>query len=139
MPEPSDLSPIPPVAQSYENPPYALVQPAGKPLNPYEEHFANLILQLAAANHTRIVLLHIPIDSEQGLNYMPERSRWTDTLHTSAPMIGVTSAALFANINNAIVDDYYRDQHFNLNGSLLFTRAVLPALLTAYDDRSEGE
>jgi len=137
--EPADLAAAPTVEQSYEDPPYDLVHAEGKPLNTYEDHFARKILELAAERHTKIVLLHIPIDSEQGLDYMPERSRWVDSLHTDAPMIGATSAVLFKNVDKARFHDFYRDQHFNINGSLLFTRAMLPAILKAYDEREKDE
>jgi hypothetical protein len=77
--------------------------------------------------------LHIPIDTERGLNYMPERNNWPDALHTNSTMIGEPSSVLFDGVNESRLEDFYRDQHFNLNGSLLFTRSVLPALLRAYD------
>jgi len=75
------FSALPTLDQSYEQPPYALVHAVGKPLNIYEEHFALELLQLARDNHVKgLPLLHIPIDSEQGLSYMPERSRWDRAL-----------------------------------------------------------
>src|ERR1035437_771600 len=67
VPEPVDSAMIPTLDQSYEVPPYPLVHVTGKPLTPYEEHFARKIMELAKEKHTEIVLLHIPIDSEQGL------------------------------------------------------------------------
>ena len=133
VPEPVDSAAMPTLEQSYEDPPYHLVQAVGPPLNPYEKHFAEKILDLTKESHTAVALLHIPIDSEEGLDYIPERSRWVDSIHTNAPMIGVTSTVLFKNVNKATFHDYYRDQHFNINGSLLFTRSILPAILEAYD------
>ncbi len=134
VPEPTDASIVPTLEQSYEVPPYPLVHIAGKPLTPYEEHFAEKILQLAKEKHTRIVLLHIPIDSEQGLDYLPERVRWVGPLQTGVPLIGAASSVVFQDVDKTQFHDYYRDQHLNLNGSLLFTRSLLPALLKAYDD-----
>jgi hypothetical protein len=139
VPESADSAEIPTLEQSYEDPPYNLVHAAGKPLNPYEGHFARKIVELARETHTKIVLLHIPIDSEQGLDYMPERSKWVDALHTDAPMIGSTSAVLFKGVDKERFHDFYRDQHFNINGSLLFTRSMVPAILKAYDAREEHE
>jgi len=132
--EPFDTATIPSLSQSYEHPPYRLVRTVGPPLNAYEYHFAMKILELANEKHTAIALLHIPIDSEQGFDYMPERSGWGDVLHIDAPMIGVPSAVLFKNLDNATFHNYYRDQHFNINGSMLFTRSILPAILKAYDE-----
>jgi hypothetical protein len=137
--EPIDGAEIPAVKDSYEEAPYDLIHSAGKPLNVYEEHFAAKILELAQEKHTRIVLLHIPIDSEQGLDYMPERGRWVDVLHTDAPMIGATSTVVFRGIDDSQFHNFYRDQHFNINGSLLFTRAMVPAILKAYDAQGQHD
>jgi hypothetical protein len=133
VPDSAEGSREPGLEQSYEAPPYGLVHATGKPLNEYEDHFAKKIVELAAQNGTRIALIHIPIDTERGLNYMPERSSWPDVLHTNSVMIGESSSVLFDGVNDAKLEDFYRDQHFNLNGSLLFTRSVLPALLKAYE------
>jgi hypothetical protein len=138
VPEPTDASPVP-AEQSYGSPPYDFVRGTGKPLNAYENHFAQQITKLAAGNHVKLALLHIPIDSELGLGYMPERARWVDALHTNAPIIGVPSNVLFKNTDATIVHNYYRDQHFNINGSLLFTRTIVPAILKAYDERQTND
>jgi hypothetical protein len=137
VPEPTAAPPVA-AAQCYEEPPYKLIRTTGKPLNAYEAHFAQQIVKLASEKHIKLVLLHIPIDSETGLEYMPERADWDDVLHTGAPMIGVPSNVLFQNTDSALVHDYYRDQHFNLNGSLLYTRTIIPGLLEAYDERKAG-
>ena len=139
VPESADSAAIPTLEQSYENPPYILVHAAGKPLDPYEDHFARKIVELARETHTKIALLHIPIDSEQGLDYMPERETWADTLHTNAPMVGSTSAVLFKGVNQERIRDFYRDQHFNINGSILFTRSMVPAILEAFGARESHE
>jgi hypothetical protein len=139
VPEPFGLATVPTLEQSYEEPPYSLVHSSGIPLNAYEDHFAKKILELAKEKKIKIVLLHIPIDTEQGMDYMPERSIWVDTLHTDAPMIGATSAVLFKNVAPDIFHNFYRDQHFNINGSMLFTRSMLPAILKAYDAREKYE
>jgi hypothetical protein len=137
--EPIDTATMPTLDESYEAPPYALVHATGPALSPYEAHFARKILGLVQEKHSALVLLHIPIDSEEGLAYMPERSSWPDTLHTDAAMIGVPSSVLFDNVDRATFHDYYRDQHFNINGSMLFTRSILPAILKAYDERNVHE
>ncbi|MFY9853406.1 MAG: hypothetical protein WAK26_05960 [Terracidiphilus sp.] len=129
----------PTLGESYEDPRYHFVYAVGKPLDPYEDHFAGKIVDLARQKRTKIALLHIPIDSEQGLTYMPERCSWTDELHTAAPMIGSTSAVLFRDVNKERFYNFYRDQHFNLNGSVLFTQSIIPAILKAYDTRGTYE
>jgi hypothetical protein len=139
VPELVDSVPTPTLEQSLQEPPYSLVQAAGKPLNSYEYHFAMKILELAKETHTKIVLLHIPIDSEQGLDYIPERSRWDDSLHLDAPMIGTTSDVLFNGVSKERVHNFYRDQHMNMNGSELFTRDIVPAILHVYSDKDIHE
>jgi hypothetical protein len=136
--EPTTAAPVT-ADDSYQQPPYELIHCAGKPLNAYEAHFANLIVKLAREKHIDVALVHIPIDGEIGLTYMPERGRWADALHTNAPMIGVPSGILFRNTDPAIVHNYYRDQHFNINGSLLYTRTILPGIIKAYDERQSRD
>ena len=139
VPEPVDSTAPFPLEQSYEDPPYNFVYSKKKPLNSYQAHFAKKILQLAEEKHAGFALLHIPIDSEQGLNYMPELDNWASALHTDAPMIGVTSATLFKNVDRVRFYHYYKDQHFNVNGKMLFTRSIIPAILKAYDERDKHE
>jgi hypothetical protein len=133
VPESINVTSMPPIDESYEPAPYASVKATGMPLNVYENHFAKNILELARQNNVKVALLHIPIDTEHGLDYMPERSNWSTALATSAPMIGLPSAVLFRNVNKDHFYNFYRDQHFNTNGSLLFTKSIMPALLKAYD------
>jgi hypothetical protein len=138
-PESTTPEEVPAIRESYQDPPYRLVRTTGKPLNTYEDHFAQKIVELARGTHTKIVFLHIPIDVEQGMDYMPERSNWPDTLHVYAPMIGLPSAAIFKGIGEDRIHNFYRDQHFNINGSLLFTGSIAPAVLKAYDARENYE
>ena len=135
VPEPVHPVAAPPIDESYEPAPYALVKATGVPLNAYEDHFAKDILALIQQNGIRLGLLHIPIDTERGLNYMPERSDWPQALSTNAPMIGLPSAVLFRNIGPDHFENFYHDQHFNHNGSVLFTESVLPAILKAYEEQ----
>ncbi len=124
---------------SYEEPPYTLVRAEGKSLNRYDLHFAMKTLELARNEHIKIALLHIPIDSEQGLDYMPEREDWPSTLHARVPIVGVPSAVLFNKIDHLRFYHFYRDQHFNSNGEAIFTQAMIPAILKAYDERNAHE
>jgi hypothetical protein len=139
VPESADSAAVPSPEKSYQDPPYSLVRASGKPLDTYEVYFAKKIQELAREKHVKIALLHISIDSEQGLDYMPEREDWPNTLHADAPIIGLPSAVLFSNIDRPRFYHFYRDQHFNSNGKTLFTRAIIPAILKAYDERNKHE
>jgi hypothetical protein len=137
VPEKLDVSQIPPLEVTYENPPYPLIRQTGKPLNSYEQHFATRIIELSESNGTSIALLHIPIDSEYGLNYMPERSKYEDATRSNSPLIGSSSVALFGTMDRTRVEHFYRDQHFNINGRLRYTDAIEPAILKALDNARE--
>jgi hypothetical protein len=122
----------PALSSTYQLAPYALIRQTGKPLDAYESHFAGKILSLAAEKQIRVALLHIPIDSERDLNYMPERSTFKGQVYPDTPFLGVTSSVLFGTMDDARFRHYYLDQHFNRNGQLLFTKAILPAVMKAY-------
>jgi hypothetical protein len=139
VPESIDPAAIPTLEQTYEEPPYNLVRVTGKPLNAYGFHFAVKIAELAQERHIGLAFMHVPIDSEQGLDYMPERSRWSDTLHTNSPIIGVTSAELFKTVDKTRFYHFYTDQHFNMNGKTLFTQSMIPAILEAYDEKDRHQ
>lgn len=124
-----------PIAEAYEDAPYADVSIKGPPLNAYEKNFARQIYTMARQHGVKVILLHIPIDQEKGLTTMPERADWPAILNAAPPMIGVTSTTLFQGRDPGTVNNFYYDQHFNANGKALFTQEMIPALLKAYDSQ----
>ena len=134
VPEAFEADRIPPPEITYENPPYSSLRQTGKPLNLYEQHFADEIVELSKSTGTSLALLHIPIDSEYGLNYMPERSKYDIAMRSNSPLLGTPSFALFGTMDRTRVEHFYRDQHFNINGRLRYTNAIAPAVMKALDN-----
>ncbi len=106
----------------------------GPKLDPYELHFAKLIVQLLREHHCRVVLMHLPNDSEFGAETLNERGDWSSTLGLDVPILGVPSAVLFAGDTRAEFQHYFYDQHLNANGQALFTTLITPAILKVYDE-----
>jgi hypothetical protein len=129
-----DTGKAPPLAVTYENSPYPLVRQAGRPLNAYEQHFAQRIIELSESSGSSLAFLHIPMDTEYGLNFMPERSRFGGALGVNRALVGTTSVALFGTMDRTRFEHFYRDQHFNTNGRLRYTNAVMPAIMKAFED-----
>jgi hypothetical protein len=102
-------------------------------LGPYHLAWAERIGTLARDKNVPFAIIHIPEDSEQGMNRVPERMYWPEVVGLpSAPVIGIPAATLFRNVPDAEFDNYFYDQHFNDNGKEMFTRAITPAVLEVY-------
>jgi hypothetical protein len=108
----------------------------GAPLGPFQLHFALALGKLVEKYGSHLTLLHIPIDGERGNTRVPERMSWPTMLEPRPSMVGVPSAELFAGVSEERFYHYYYDQHFNVNGMRLFTRAVTPALLQVYAEHA---
>jgi hypothetical protein len=105
----------------------------GRPLGPYHRYWGQQIGKLARERGAALAMLHIPEDSERGSNVVPERMYWPDVVGMPAPIIGLPSAELFADMPAATFYHYYFDQHLNMNGKEFFTRAITPAILDVYE------
>lgn len=138
---PEDVNgiPAPPLSSSYELPPYPLVKIGGKPLNDYEEHFAQQIVGLTKKDHIPLALIYIPTDIDRGRQTIPERNVYPQLLKLNLPLIGAPSGDLFQGMSQDRFEDFYRDQHLNINGNRLYTQSTLPAILKAYDERNHIE
>ena len=130
--EPADPPPLAPEDVIYSPRTAAVFDFNGRPLGPYQRHFAESIGELARNYGVRLVLIHVPVASERGQNVIRERMFWPDVLGTPATIIGVPSGTLFRNIPGDRFYRYYFDEHLNANGNRLFTRAITPALIRTY-------
>lgn len=104
----------------------------GPALGPFQRHFAEAVGALVQQYGVHLTLLHVPIDSEQGSHRVPERMLWSEVIHAPLSIVGVPSAELFQGVPGDRFLHHYHDQHFNANGTRLFTRVVTPALLDLY-------
>ena len=112
----------------------------GQPLGPYHRRWAREIGDLSKRYNVPFGMLHIPEDTEKGMQRIPERMFWPDVIGLpSAPVIGVPSARLFSATPKAEIQNYYYDQHFNDNGKEFFTRAITPAVLDVYAKETHGQ
>jgi hypothetical protein len=137
---PEDI-PAPPVAPSA-----AIYAPAtarnfdfnGLPLGPYQRHFCEQIGEIIRQHGTHLTLLHVTTSEEPQATVVPERMYWPDVMRVPMQIVGLPASALFAGIPNNLFYNYFYDQHMNVNGKELFTRAVTPALIRIYGDVVQG-
>jgi hypothetical protein len=133
VPEPRTPPQIPAdemIANDEANPQFSF---NGKPLGPYHQYWAKQIGDLVKQYNVPFAMLHIPEDTEQGMTTVPERMYWPNLMGLAAPVLGIPSKTLFANVPADRFDHYYYDQHFNDNGKEMFTQAITPAILELYD------
>jgi hypothetical protein len=63
-----------------------------------------------------------------------ERLFWPTILGESTAIIGVPTRVLFAGMDRETIKKQYYNDHLNLNGAELLTRAITPALLKVYEE-----
>jgi 3',5'-cyclic AMP phosphodiesterase CpdA len=110
----------------------------GPPLSPYQFHFLRKTAELAREHGALLVILHLPSPSERGSMIVSDRKLMPGVFGDGVFFVGVPSARLFHNVPDSEFLDYYTDEHVNLNGSDLFTRAITPALIEIYERQSEA-
>jgi hypothetical protein len=128
-------------------PPASLIRSAGSrdlfhfdgpPLNAYQLHFLRKMEELAQRQGALLVILHLPSPSERGSEIVPERQLIPELLGSGAIFAGVPSARMFKDIPDAQFEDYYQDEHLNLNGSELFTGIITPSLIQLYEQYTQS-
>jgi hypothetical protein len=102
------------------------------PLSEYQYHFLKKVVELARSHGTALVFLHVPLPEEQGAAVIHERQRTPELLGKGVSIAGIPFRELFREIPANHVDEFYRDDHFNRNGQLLFTQSVVPVLERIY-------
>ena len=110
----------------------------GPALSEYQFHFLRKTAELARDHNATLVILHLPSPSERGQNIVPDRQNMPGVVGDHVFFVGVPSARLFRDIPAEQFYDYYQDEHMNLNGADLFTRAVTPALIELYERTSQA-
>lgn len=108
----------------------------GQALSQYQGEFLSSTFTLLSKYQTRILILHVPTSQERHSAVVTERMFWPAVLGQDVPILGVPPAALFAGMSDAEIDQFFYDEHLNINGSELFTRTVTPAILEVYEQQS---
>lgn len=99
----------------------------------YQLNFVHKIAALAADKGVHLVFLHIPTDLEYGNSRLPEIANWSAVLGSQYNVIAIPAAELFQGSSRDHFLHYYSDSHLNTNGRRLFTNAIIPPVLEAYD------
>jgi hypothetical protein len=103
-----------------------------EPLPPYQAHFVARMSALLRERHVPAVLLHVPQANERDATAIEERADWFAAFGPGTTLIGVPPARLFAGLRDDEIKRLYVSDHFNANGAVFFTRAILPGLLRRY-------
>jgi hypothetical protein len=110
---------------------------AGTRPQAYQLKYLRGTMAVANKKDCAIVLLHIPTDTEYGESYIPEITNWSKLFGPQYEMIGIPAATLFAGMDKERYLHFFSDNHLNTNGRKVFTRAIIPPVLEAYDKESK--
>lgn len=105
----------------------------GPALSPYQLHFLLKTAELARQHGALLAVLHLASPTERGSTIVPDRQFMPEVLGDGVFFIGVPSARMFRDVPDAQFFDYFQDEHLNVNGEELYTRAITPALLDLYE------
>jgi hypothetical protein len=105
----------------------------GPPLNTYQFHFLRKTVELAREHGALLVILHMPSPTERGASVVRERQLIPDLFGDGVAFVGIPSTRMFANVPDAQVLDYFKDEHLNFNGMALYTKIITPALIQLYE------
>jgi hypothetical protein len=105
----------------------------GKPLVSAQLEPLTALRDRIAAQKIPLVIVHTPTYSERKNLRATERLFWPDFFGKGITMIGVPEAELFADYDDKSLRRLFYNEHMNENGGRLFTRAITPALVSAYE------
>ncbi len=103
------------------------------PPGAYQLQYLRKVVELAKDKGSDLVLIHIPTDTEYGDSDIPEIANWARVFGPQYKSIGIPSSVLFAGLDKERFLHYYSDSHLNTNGRQVFTHAIIPSVLEAYD------
>lgn len=104
-----------------------------KELLPAQRQPLAALKESIARHQTRLVIVHTPTYGERANTRAKERIFWPDFFGADVTMVGVPEARLFAGYDEASLRRLFYNEHMNENGGRLFTRAITPALVKAYE------
>jgi hypothetical protein len=105
----------------------------GAPPEAYELNYLRKIVKLTDKRGCTLVLLHVPTDAEYGNSEIPEIENWSRLFGPEYNIIGTPATALFAGLGHDRFLHFFSDSHLNANGRQVFTEAIIPSILEAYD------
>lgn len=112
----------------------------GEPLTPYQYQYFKSLVELAHKNGVPVAIVNIPQKPEARRPNVVGRLNWAEALSLDIPLIGVQPALLFSKLDdNQIEALYFDNAHLNANGSKLYTRTVLPAIIEVYKQRAKQD
>ena len=111
----------------------------GRPLGPYQLHFARALAGPIRRSGAWLTLLHVPVADERGMDVVPERMNWPDLIPAPMSIAGVPAGTIFAGKTPEQHYHYFYDQHMNTNGKMLFTRVITPTLVRIYEEHIHEE
>jgi hypothetical protein len=111
----------------------------GRPLGPYQIHFARELAGPLRRAGAWLTLLHVPVADERGMTVVPERMFWPDIIPVPMSIAGIPAGTIFAGKTAEQHYHYFFDQHMNSNGMMLFTRAITPTLVRIYEEHVREE
>lgn len=111
----------------------------GTEIDHHQDRYLSGMVELLRSKGIPLVMLNIPQIAERSSGKAVEYQNWVQRFGGNVELIGIPPSTLFAGLTeNEIERLYYEPDHFNLNGSELFTRTVLPAILKIYEKQATG-
>jgi hypothetical protein len=106
---------------------------SGPPVPDWQLRFGRKFTALARQYGVKLVLLHLPLESDRRSTVIQEREFWPDALRADITMMGIPPATLFKGMSDEDVRKLYCDTwHLNKNGQEYYTSLITPALLKIY-------
>ena len=133
VPHPIEPPAIPPGSMVYDTKSDGWFRFDGPELNEQQTHFIRKTAELARQHGALLVILHMPSPSEKGMDVVPDRQGMRELLGPGVMFAGLPSTLLFSRVPERQFEDYFQDEHLNLNGRNLFTQTVTPMLVNLYE------
>ncbi len=105
----------------------------GDALLDFQAVYNHKLFDLARSQAISIATIHLPLYRYRHEKTIGERANWAEVMNNpNIAMIGVPNSVLFAGLNEADLDNFYYDDHMNVNGAAFYTKAILPGILALY-------
>jgi len=109
-------------------------------LGAYQVHFLSKMVELFRGSSTNLAFIHVNGLDEAGRSDLPEAVDYKKLVGGQKAVIGLPMTKIFPGLDRTQLEDYFSDaKHMNLNGSRIFTTAITPSILAAYDAAVDKE